>query len=186
MTDMNLSNHFLIAMPDMEDPYFSGSVTYILQHDSEGAMGLVINHPTNFPLSEVFDSAGIRIYGDDVGVDLVFRGGPVSSEQGFVLHVPGEDEYQGTVSNEHLALTTSRDILDSIAIGVGPEKYLFCLGYSGWSKGQLEEELKQNAWLTVAADESIIFAKDVPSKYHLALRKLGVDPASLSAHGGLA
>ncbi|TCS40830.1 YqgE/AlgH family protein [Reinekea marinisedimentorum] len=186
MSSMNLNHHFLIAMPNMADPYFAGSVTYILQHDSEGTMGLVINHQTDILMSEVYESSGIRIFGDDAGNAPVYQGGPVSSEQGFVLHPAGKTTWQASMVNQDLALTTSRDILDAIAIGVGPEDYLFCLGYSGWSAGQLEDELKHNAWLTVEADNAIIFNPDNSKKYQSALSKLGIDPLSLSSHGGLA
>ena len=186
MNDISLSHHFLIAMPDMADPYFAGSVTYILQHDSDGAMGLVINHQTDVLMSEVYESAGIRTYGDAAGETPVYQGGPGAAEQGFVLHPADHQNWQSSVVSNELALTTSRDILDAISVGVGPEQYLFCLGYSGWSAGQLEKELKHNAWLTVEADSAIIFNSDNRKKYQAALSKLGIDPLFLSSHGGLA
>jgi putative transcriptional regulator len=186
VTDMNLSHHFLIAMPSMADPEFAGTVSYILQHDAQGAMGVIINRPSTYRLAEICESASISPVDALTGEHGVHLGGPVSSEQGFVLHRLSERVWQGSVDNGNLGLTTSTDILQALAQGEGPSDYIFCLGYSGWSEGQLEEELKQNAWLTVAADNDIIFAAEDPSKYQRALTLLGIDIAALSGHGGQA
>ena len=186
MNVMNLSHHFLIAMPEMADPIFAGTVTYILQHDSEGAMGVIVNRPINIDLGDVFQSADIQGYRDAVASVPVYHGGPVSSEQGFILHRPTQAVWQGSISNNSLCITTSKDILEAIAHQNEPHDFLFCLGYSGWSAGQLEEELKQNAWLTVEADSDIIFSNSEEEKYTRALSSLGIDPAMLSNHGGLA
>ncbi len=183
-TDLNLTHHFLIAMPSMDDPFFSGSVTYILQHDEDGAMGLIINRSIDLRLSDVFDAAEIPSFAQQHAAMSVWQGGPVSTEQGFILHPPTGQHWQGTVCNDHLCMTTSRDILESIATGTGPEDFLFCLGYSGWSKGQLEEELKTNAWLTVAAQTDIVFGHSDKSKYQQALASLGIDLSSLAGSGG--
>lgn len=183
---LNLTHQFLIAMPEMGDPIFAGTVTYILQHDEQGALGLIINRPLNLSLGEVFESAGIESYQPEVADVPVYHGGPVSSEQGFILHPHTERSWQGSLSNEHLVMTTSRDLFDAIAEGDGPSQFLFCLGYSGWSAGQLENELKENAWLTVDADHGIIFGEDESEKYQQALNHLGVDLSMLSGHGGLA
>jgi len=181
---INLDHHFLIAMPEMADPIFAGTVTYILQHDEEGTMGVIVNRPIDLTLGEVFSSARVLNFSDTVAKKSVYHGGPVSSEQGFILHRPTEHVWDGSLSNDHLCLTTSRDILDAIALGEGPDDFLFCLGYSGWSKGQLEHELKQNAWLTVKADSNIVFGIDEDRKYQQALSVLGIDLSSLSGHGG--
>lgn len=186
MDSMNLSHHFLIAMPEMADSVFSGTVTYILQHDAEGAMGVIINSPVALSLQEVCDSADIKNVQAKAGQLPVFQGGPVSAEQGFILHGPSANNWDSSIGNEHLKITTSKDVLEAIAQGRGPEQFLFCLGYSGWSAGQLEGELKQNAWLTVEANADIIFANDNDAKYTQALASLGIDPAALSGHGGLA
>ncbi len=183
---MNLSHQFLIAMPEMADPIFAGTVTYILQHDDEGAIGLIINRPINLLLSDIFQSAGFDHFKAHSGERPVYHGGPVAPEQGFVLHPRTERKWDSSLQNDVLSLTTTQDILKSIADGEGPEQYLFCLGYSGWSAGQLEGELKQNAWLTVAASNDIIFGEEGEKKYQQALSELGIDLTMLSGHGGLA
>jgi putative transcriptional regulator len=183
---MDLSHHFLIAMPEMADPMFAGSVTYILQHDSEGAMGLIINRPLSLNLGDVFKSADVKETNGIADLKPTYHGGPVSSEQGFILHRRNERQWEGTIDNDHLCITTSRDLLQAIAIDEGPTDYIFCLGYSGWSAGQLEEELKQNSWLTVEANSDIVFGDDEEGKYQKALSQLGVDLSNLSGHGGLA
>lgn len=183
---LNLDHQFLIAMPDMGDPIFASTVTYLLQHDEQGALGVIVNRPINLSLLDVLDSADIPFTNEQLATHSVYHGGPVSSEQGFILHRPTERVWQSTLANEHLCLTTSKDLLDAIALGDGPDEFLFCLGYSGWSPGQLEGELKQNVWLTVAADSDIIFSDDEDAKYQRALSQLGVDLTTLSGHGGLA
>jgi len=186
MTEMNLSHHFLIAMPAMADPQFAGTVSYILQHDEQGAMGVIINRISPYQLAEICQSAQISPVDSLKGEHSVHHGGPVSAEQGFVLHRFSERAWQGSVDNGNLSLTTSQDILQALAQGEGPSDFLFCLGYSGWSEGQLEDELRENAWLTVAADNDIIFSADDTTKYQRALSLLGVDLAALSGHGGQA
>lgn len=183
---MDLSHHFLIAMPEMADPVFAGTVTYIFQHDTEGAMGLIVNRQLKLDMNEIFDSVGITKVTEQARHQPVYHGGPVSAEQGFILHRPTEQVWKGSIFNNHLSVTSSLDILEAIADGQLVGNFLFCLGYSGWSKGQLENELKQNAWLTVAADSDIIFGGDDKSKYRLALAALGIDQSALAGHGGLA
>lgn len=183
---LNLTHHFLIAMPEMGDPVFAGTVTYILQHDDQGALGLIVNRPLNLTLGEVFESAGLTESDPRLQDVPVYHGGPVSSEQGFILHTPMEQHWNGTLSNDSLSMTTSKDLFDAMAAGEGPGQFLFCLGYSGWTAGQLENELKENAWLTVAADNDIIFGDNESQKYQQALSHLGVDLSMLSGHGGLA
>ena len=183
---VNLSHQFLIAMPEMADPIFAGTVTYILQHDAEGAIGLIVNRPINLTLGEIFQSAGFAPFAEQSSARPVYHGGPVAPEQGFVLHPVSQRQWESSLQNEHLSLTTTNDILQAIADGDEPQQFLFCLGYSGWSAGQLEEELKQNAWLTVEASAAIIFGDDEEKKYQLALSELGIDLTALAGHGGLA
>ncbi|MEJ2044113.1 MAG: YqgE/AlgH family protein [Reinekea sp.] len=183
---MNLSNQFLIAMPEMADPIFAGTVTYILQHDTDGAIGLIINRPINLLLGDVLQSSGFEHFDFNTGERPVYHGGPVAPEQGFILHPHTEQHWQGSLQNHQLSLTTTHDILQAIADGEGPDQFLFCLGYSGWSAGQIEEELKQNAWLTVDATNDIIFGNDEEHKYQQALSTLGIDLTMLSGHGGMA
>ncbi len=183
---MNLDNHFLIAMPEMADPIFARTVTYILQHDEQGTYGLIVNRAVNLELAEIFKAIPLASYDADAAKKSVYHGGPVSAEQGFILHRPTERTWEGTLCNDELCISTSQDILKAIALGEGPTDYLFCLGYSGWSAGQLESELKQNAWLTVEAQSDIIFSNNDDGKYQQALSLLGIDVSTLSGHGGLA
>lgn len=183
---LDLSHHFLIAMPEMGDPIFAGTLTYILQHDEQGALGLIVNRPINLVLGDVFESAEFGECSERMINKPVYHGGPVAAEQGFILHPPTEQVWNSSLHNDALFMTTSRDILEAIAHDEGPSRFLFCLGYSGWSPGQLENELKENAWLTVEASDQIIFQDDEDAKYQHALSDLGVDLATLSGHGGLA
>lgn len=184
--DMNLSHHFLIAMPDMVDPFFTGSVTYLLKHDENGAMGVIINLPLGIRLGDIFTSSVLESFCEEAKGHLVYQGGPVAEDQGFVLHEPTQHQWHHSMCNDHLCLTTSRDILEAISKNEGPKHFLFCLGYCRWSENQLEDELKQNAWLTVKAEPDVIFNVDESEKYAKALAKLGIDLSSLSGHGGIA
>lgn len=183
--ELNLSGHFLIAMPEMHDPVFAATVTYLLLHDEDGALGVIVNRPLTTELADIFDAIEITEFDSKLGHSPIYHGGPVAPEQGFILHRQQERHWQSALENDTMRLTTSKDILQDIANNHGPEEFLFCLGYSGWSAGQLEEELKANAWLTVKADEKIIFAAD-SNKYKLALAQLGIDQGMLSLRGGMA
>ena len=184
MENVNLTGHFLIAMPAMTDPYFARSVTYICEHNAQGAMGVVINRPIEMSLDDLFDQIHLELHDEALGQSPVHFGGPVQIERGFVLHQPVGAWSSSIAVDGRTALTTSKDILEASAEGRGPHKMLVTLGYAGWSAGQLEEELAQNAWLTVAADDSIIF--DIPSeqKFDAAIRLLGIDLASLAEEAG--
>jgi putative transcriptional regulator len=184
--DTGLSHQFIVAMPDMSDPWFTGTVSYLFQHDNEGCMGLVINRLTSMTLGEVFESLDIACDNDDL-VDMpVYSGGPVMPEHGFIIHRSNEGPWSSTVNNGHLSITTSPDILQAIARGAGPRDYLVCLGCSGWSPGQLEGELKGNAWLTVPGDLALIFEEGLETRYDAALQRLGIDKTFLSDSGGQA
>ncbi|HEX5538909.1 MAG TPA: YqgE/AlgH family protein, partial [Methylophilaceae bacterium] len=147
MENVNLTGHFLIAMPAMTDPYFAKSLTLICEHNEEGAMGVVINRPIDMQLDALFEQINLDLKGKPLATAAVHFGGPVQIERGFVLHQPA-GEWQSTLTiNGDTALTTSRDILEALANGDGPEKALVTLGYAGWSAGQLEQEIGLNAWL---------------------------------------
>ncbi len=182
--NVNLTGHFLIAMPAMADPYFAKSVAFICEHNENGALGVIINRPIEMSLDELLTQVGIET-GERKFVDAsVNFGGPVQVDRGFVLHQP-VGAWQSTIAvSGDTALTTSKDILEATARGEGPNKMLVSLGYSGWSPGQLEQEISQNAWLTVPAGENIIF--DIPAEQKLvaAMHLLGVDFASLSEEAG--
>ncbi len=176
-----LSHHLLVAMPLLQDAFFARSVVYIVQHDDDGAMGVIINKPVAMTLAELMQNLDIRLTVEATAPPLVF-GGPVMRERGFVLH--GElGEWESTVNNDHWGVTTSRDILEAIARGAGPTGYQVCLGYAGWGAGQLEQELTANAWLTVPARAGLVFDCAPYERYDAALAELGIDPAMLSAGG---
>jgi putative transcriptional regulator len=182
MENVNLTNHFLIAMPNMADPNFSGSLTYICDHSEQGALGVVINRPTDLQLSALFDQIGLSLPGDME--QTVYFGGPVQTERGFVLHTP-KGPYNSTLAvNNKVNLTTSKDVLEAVSHGEGPSKFMVSLGYAGWSAGQLENEMAQNAWLSVAADPDVIF--DLPPEERLpaAMKLLGIDFSNLSDEAG--
>lgn len=184
MENVNLTGHFLIAMPAMADPYFAKSVTYVCEHNAQGALGIVINRPIDMKLAELFEQVDLQIDDPEMGQTAVLFGGPVHVDRGFVLHQPVGAWQSSLVINDDTALTTSKDILEASAHGSGPHKMLVTLGYAGWAAGQLEQELAQNAWLTVPAQDSVIF--DLPSEEKLAaaMGLLGVDFASLSDEAG--
>ena len=184
MLPVNLTDHFLIAMPNMADPYFSRTLTYICEHNDQGALGVVINRPIDMTLGALFDRLSLTLSSESLGKTPVFFGGPVQTDRGFVLHQP-IGEWQSTLSvQDRVGLTTSKDILESLGQGAGPEKLLVTLGYSGWAPGQLENEIKQNAWLTVAAKDADIFDLPVEERLPAAMGLLGIDFASLSDEAG--
>ena len=184
MKNVNLTDHFLIAMPAMADPYFAKSLTYVCEHTDQGALGVVINKPIEMTLKMLLDQVGIELESEEHAEELVHFGGPVQMDRGFVLHQPVGEWLSTMAVNENVALTTSKDILEAVGRGQGPYKLLVSLGYAGWAAGQLEQELAQNAWLTVPASSAIIF--DLPWEQRLpaAMQLLGVDLASLADEAG--
>ncbi|HWQ37253.1 MAG TPA: YqgE/AlgH family protein [Burkholderiales bacterium] len=186
MQSVNLTNHFLIAMPNMVDPYFAKSLTFICEHNEQGALGLVVNRPTEMTLGTLFEQVEIPLTNAELARLPVYFGGPVQVDRGFVLHRP-VGGWQSTLPvNGEIGLTTSRDILQALSQGEGPTlgNILVSLGYAGWAPGQLEQELKQNAWLTVKADPSVIFDVTPGERLEAAMNLLGIDPASLSEEAG--
>ncbi len=181
---MQLGNHFLIAVPALADPNFQRSVTLICQHDEGGALGIVINRPIELTAGEIFKQMNIAPADDRHRDAPVFSGGPVQQERGFVLHDGGRDWASTLPVSDELSLTTSRDILEAMAEGRGPERYLIALGYAGWAGGQLEMELAQNAWLSGPADYEIVFHTPVEERWERAAERLGVDLHRLSADAG--
>jgi putative transcriptional regulator len=179
-----LTNHFLIAMPGLQDPNFSRTVTYVCEHSEQGAMGIVINRPMEIRLSEILDQLDIATSDQKALDTLVYLGGPVQPDRGFVLH-SSEDRYDSTLSiTPEIAVTTSRDVLEAIAHGRGPRRMLFALGYAGWGGGQLEDEMSANAWLSGPADEDIIFGLPAGERWRAAAHLLGVDMNLLSGEAG--
>jgi putative transcriptional regulator len=183
-TISSLKNHFLLAMPGLNDPNFSQSVVYICEHSVDGAMGLIINHQLDIPAKAIFDQLEVQ-YNDDCGKSLIFDGGPVQRDRGFILHKTCDQQWESTVSiAEDISLTASKDILTDIAVGNGPENALITLGYSSWEPGQLEEELTQNSWLTIPADSAIIFDTDCAKRAGAAASSIGVNIDMLSLDAG--
>ena len=184
MQSVNLTHHFLIAMPNMADPHFSKTLTYICEHNEKGALGVVINRPINLALAKLLEQVSIPVTDEQCGDIPVHYGGPVQTDRGFVLHGP-VGHWQSTLSiNADIGLTTSKDILQAVARGEGPEQIFVTLGYAGWAAGQLESELAQNAWLTVPADNAVLFALPSEERVPAAMQLLGIDFASLSDEAG--
>jgi len=185
---INLTNQFLIAMPGMAEDAFAGAVIYLCEHSEKGALGLVINKPIDITLKNLFEKVDLALDEEGLGAQPVFYGGPVQTERGFVLHDRQNDDgsaYNSTLSVPGgLSMTTSKDVLEALANGQGPKRVLITLGYSGWSAGQLEEELGRNNWLTVDATPEIIFDTPVADRYRRALAELGIDPRMLSTEAG--
>ena len=184
-TTMDLSGQLLIAMPGMGDPRFEHSVVFMCAHSPEGAMGLIINKPAlEVSLGDILSQLDIDASSITKATD-VFFGGPVEGGRGFILHSGEYDNDGSTLKvDDEFSMTATRDILEAMAHGEGPADCLAALGYSGWSPGQLEDELQQNAWLTCDAEKAIVFSDDNGGKWKAALAKLGIDPLLLSAEGG--
>ncbi|MGB5210846.1 MAG: YqgE/AlgH family protein [Gammaproteobacteria bacterium] len=179
-----LSNHFLIAMPAMGDPNFDRTVTFICEHTADGALGLVINRPTNLDLSDIFSQMPANSDDPAVNATPILQGGPVQIERGFVIH-DGDREWNSTLKvSDAVRVTTSRDILESMAAGQGPARSLVAIGYAGWGAGQLETEMAANAWLTVPATEAILFDVPFDQRWRAAAALIGIDLDLLSPEAG--
>jgi putative transcriptional regulator len=190
---INLTNHFLIAMPGLDDAIFSKSVVYVCEHSPRGALGLVINKPAELKMEALFGKIDLPLKRPDLAQAPVFQGGPVQTDRGFVLHEPifAEREkpeqslYASTMSIPGgLEMTTSKDVLEALSNGSGPRRVLLSLGYSAWGEGQLETELGENSWLTVSADQSVIFDTPAEERYDKALALLGLQAWMISNQVG--
>ena len=200
---INLTHHFLIAMPSLEDEAFAKSVVYVCEHSERGALGLVINKPSDLSMTGLFEKVELPLHRQDLMTAPVLQGGPVHTERGFVLHeamvldvpdqeaqalsaVSGKDKAQESVYASTmtipggLEMTTSKDVLEALSIGAGPKRVLISLGYAAWGEGQLESELAENSWLTVGADTAVIFDTPVEQRYERAMKLLGLEPWMLS------
>jgi len=182
--NVDLTHHFLIAMPAMTDPNFARTLTYICEHNNQGALGIVVNRPLGMTLETLLDRIDIPLEAKRFAGLPVMFGGPVQTERGFVLHRP-VGKWQATLSvKDELGLTSSRDILQSVSSVGEPEDFMVSLGYAGWTAGQIEHELAQNAWLTVAADPQIIFRLPPEERLPAAIQLLGFDLSDLSNVAG--
>ena len=185
--DASLKGQLLVASPAMGDPRFAQTVILMVQHDREGAFGLVINRPTDMTIDDLFQRIDLKLEivpsNPDASSAVLF-GGPVQDDRGFVLHTP-RGEYSSTLKiTDDISFTTSRDVLEAVANGSGPQQILISIGYSGWGAGQLEEEIAHNGWLTVAADRSIMFDLPIAERYAAAIKLLGIDPMMLTGEAG--
>ncbi len=184
------ANQFLLAMPGMLDDNFAGSVVYLLEHTDKGAMGLVINRPTDIVLSTLFEKIELKLEIAPLLDQPVYFGGPVQVERGFVLHPsdPFEKYSSSLIITDGLTMTTSKDILEAVSKGTGPQKFIMTLGYAGWGAGQLEEEISLNGWINVPLPNSemnmIIFDTPYAQRYQKAMQILGFDPSRLSGEVG--
>lgn len=187
---INLTNHFLIAMPSLSDALFGRSVVFMCEHSERGALGLVINKPSDIRLPRLFEKIDLPMGRTDLRDTPVFQGGPVQTERGFVLHdaidsAEGESIYASTLAIPGgLEMTTSKDVLEAMASGAGPRRVLVTLGYASWAQGQLESEITENSWLTVAADPTLIFDAPVGERYERAMALLGLQPWMLAPDAG--
>lgn len=181
----SLQHHFLVAMPGLDDPFFNRSVTYVCEHNDEGAMGLVINQPVELNMAQLLKQIEIQAEPDQKLERMpVFSGGPVATDRGFVLHSPQEGWRSSLLLGDGIMVTTSKDILEAFGSDRAPSKYLLALGYAGWEAGQLEEELAENSWLTIPADADIVFNTPIQERWQKATAKLGIDVWQLSRDSG--
>ncbi len=184
MKNTNFTNQFLIAMPSLKDPNFEKTVTYICAHNEDGAMGIVINKPLDIELGDIFEQMDIESSNAIAKQKTVFQGGPVHIDRGFILHKNDSNWDSSIIVSDNISVTTSKDILEAIASGEGPEETLIALGYAGWGSGQLEDEMLHNAWLNGPADLEIIFNTPHEDCWQVAADHLGVDLDKLSTDIG--
>ena len=184
MSDESLTNHLLIAMPSLADPNFSQAVTLICEHSERGALGIVLNKPLPMRLSDVLSQMKLEPRDEEIGTRAVLRGGPVHTDRGFVLHRPGGSWDSTHKVSDLIQVTTSRDVLAAMARGEGPQNAFIALGYAGWEAGQLEREIKDNAWLSLPADERVVFELPYADRWQAAWQLLGIDVDKISLVAG--
>jgi putative transcriptional regulator len=179
-----LNNQFIIAMPNLDDPYFFHTVTYLCQHNDHGALGIVINRSANMKLGDIFTQMKIPVTSETAAQAIVFAGGPVQQERGFVLHPTGGEWDMSIEVSDSISLTTSRDVIEAIALDKGPESYLVALGYAGWSEGQLEQEMLANAWLNSPFGKQILFETPIDLRWRAAADQIGININTLTIPAG--
>lgn len=182
--EFNLTNHFLIAMPAMVDPFFNRSLIYVCEHNERGALGVIVNRPIDMKLSSLFEKIDIKLVHEDFADLPVYFGGPVQTDRGFVLHRPIGD-WQSTLKvSDEVGLSSSRDVLSAVAEKGEPADIIVTLGYAGWEGGQLEKEFADNAWLSVPADAELLFGMPPEDRLGGALQKLGISFSQLADVAG--
>lgn len=181
----SLKDQFLIAMPNMADPSFSHTVTYMCQHNEEGALGIVINRTLGLKLGDIFEQMNIESSSEIIRNTPIFAGGPVQQERGFVIHNTSGKVWDSSITTSNsTSLTSSRDILEAIAAGEGPKQFLIALGYAGWGSGQLEREIINNSWLNTPCGENILYHMPVEQRWNAAANQLGIDITLLTTPAG--
>lgn len=202
---INFTDTFLIAMPGLEDDLFESSIVYLCEHNPQGAMGIVINKPSDLSFHQLFEKVDLPLGRHDLSEEIVMLGGPIHTDRGFVLHEalsmtpvvsaqmqlePKKDwdaSYSSSIKIGHdMEMTSSKDVLEALSEGNGPNRVLISLGYATWAAGQLETEIASNQWLTIAANKTVIFETPINKRYHKALSLLGISTASLSPTAGRA
>jgi putative transcriptional regulator len=183
-TDAFLQNQLLIAMPALGDPNFNQTVTYICEHNADGAFGVIVNRPMDVTLADVFDQLDIDVRAAEAASPRIYAGGPVQPQRGFVIHSPVGNWNATLEIGGDVGVTSSRDILEAMAQGSGPSQTLFAVGCAGWGAGQLEQEFADNAWLTAAANPELLFETPAEERWHAAARLIGVDISRLSGDAG--
>ncbi|MGR9088464.1 MAG: YqgE/AlgH family protein [Gammaproteobacteria bacterium] len=179
-----LNNQYIVAMPNLADPNFFHTVTYVCQHNEEGALGIVINRLAGMKLGEIFKQMDIRVTSPSAAETSVFAGGPVQQDRGFVVHTAC-GRWDATIAvSDSISLTTSRDVIEAIAVGEGPEQYLVALGYAGWSGGQLEREMLDNAWLNIPFTKQVLFDTPINMRWTAAADQIGIDIKQLTSPAG--
>lgn len=180
-----LNNEFLIAMPNLADTEFSHTVSYLCQHDEEGALAIVVNRPMDITLGAIFKQMDISCSSEQVKQTPIFAGGPVFVDRGFIIHTKTDNAWDSSISiSDTTSLTSSRDILEAIAEDKGPEKYLIALGYAGWKAGQLEQEIINNSWLNTPYKDNILYEISASQRWVMAANQIGVDITQLTAPAG--
>ncbi|MEQ1558061.1 MAG: YqgE/AlgH family protein [Methyloglobulus sp.] len=178
------NNQFIIAMPGLLDPLFHHTVTFLCQHAKEGALGIVINRPAEMKLGEIFTQMDIAVTSTTAAQTPVFAGGPVQQDRGFVIHTTCGNWDMSLPVSDDISLTTSRDVIEAIAMGEGPKQYLVALGYAGWSEGQLEKEILSNSWLNTPYAKQIIFDTPVNERWNAAANQIGININHLTTPAG--
>jgi putative transcriptional regulator len=184
MSDESLTNHLLIAMPSLNDPNFSQAVTLICEHGDRGALGIMLNKPLPMKLSDVLTQMKLEPRDEEIAARPVLRGGPVHTDRGFVLHRPGGSWDSTHKVSELIQVTTSRDVLAAMARGEGPSNAFIALGYAGWEAGQLEREMRENAWLSLPADARVVFELPFADRWQASWQLLGIDVDKISLVAG--
>jgi putative transcriptional regulator len=180
----SFTNQLLVAMPALNDPNFAQSVTLVCEHTDKGALGIVLNKPLPMKLSDVLTQMKLEPSSNEIAAKPVLRGGPVHTDRGFVLHRPGGEWDHTHKVSDSIQVTTSRDILAAMARGEGPTDAFIALGYAGWESGQLEREMRDNAWLSLPVDARVVFELPFEERWLAAWQLLGVDVDKLSPDAG--